>query len=190
MISEVFNSQKWEKKMNKNCQKKFLHLVLSVYSQRYRGRIKFFYFLLWFIVYCQNWVNLPKDDHHLFLHLPNGDNRHFWLKKKLELGMWRKDVGGCWRPPRRTFPFKTATLRRATNNKHKKQKLASCFASSKKIHPFAVNLSIILLQFVSLFVVVVVVVVVFAAVVVVVVFVSLVLCIEELKEVERWRWIV
>jgi hypothetical protein len=43
---------------------------------------------------------------------------------------------------------------------------------------------------VSLFVVVVVVVVVFAAVVVVVVFVSLVLCIEALKEVERWRWIV
>jgi hypothetical protein len=43
-----------------------------------------------------------------------------------------------------------------------------------------------LLQFVSLFVVFVV--VVFA--VVVVVFLSLVLCIEELKEVERWRWIV
>ncbi len=97
------------------------------------------------------------------------------------MGCYEREVGGCWRPPRRTFPFKTATLRRETNNKRREQKLASCFALSKKIHPFAVNLSTILLQFVNLFVVVVV-IVVFA--VVVVVFVSLVLCIEEQKEVE------
>lgn len=83
--------------------------------------------------------------------------------------------------------FQNSDTEKGNKQQTQKQKLASCFASSKKIHPFVVNLSTIWLQFVNLFVVVVV-VVVFA--VVVVVFVSLVLRIEELKEVERWRWIV
>jgi hypothetical protein len=100
--------------------------------------------------------------------------------------MLRKGSGWLLATTTTHIPFQNSDTEKGNKQRAQKQKLASCFASSKKIHPFAVNLSIILLQFVSLFVVVVV--VVFA--VVVVVFVSLVLCIEELKEVERWRWIV
>jgi hypothetical protein len=101
--------------------------------------------------------------------------------------MLRKGSGWLLATTTTHIPFQNSDTEKGNKQQTQKQKLASCFASSKKIHPFAVNLSTILLQFVNLFVVIVV-VVVFA--VFVVVFVSLVLCIEELKEVERWRWIV
>jgi hypothetical protein len=64
--------------------------------------------------------------------------------------MLRKEVGWLLATATTHIPFQNSDTEKGNKQQTQKQKLASCFALSKKIHPFAVNFSTILLQFVNL----------------------------------------
>jgi len=55
-----------KKKEKKNV--RFIYVVFSLCSQTYRRIIKKIVFYFWF--YSQIWLNLFRDDHQFFLHLP------------------------------------------------------------------------------------------------------------------------
>jgi hypothetical protein len=88
VILDVFSRQKWEFCFLKAKFARFIYLVFTVLAKDIGGLIKIF-ILFW--IYNQIWLNLPRDDLHIFLFLCM-DDHHFGYKQKfLKKNNWNFD---------------------------------------------------------------------------------------------------